>query len=193
MDAATLLRQHKNELIAAAAENTFIVFLCGPSIRNNKRSAVFRRKLKSALEKTKFEVVLGEDDGLEEGRLRIGGNAQDNELEFIKNHCNAIIIIADSVGSFCELGLFSWHFVHREGVLKKNGRDTDCILIIDKKFQGQISYLNEGPARAIEGFGQVIFADFSLHDFTPVVRRLENRRGVRVFDNKRGRPRGRRP
>jgi len=48
----------------------------------------------------KFEVVLGEDEGLLDPEIsELGINAQDSELLYIKEHCNAIIIVADSVGS----------------------------------------------------------------------------------------------
>lgn len=101
------IRDHKEELVKAAEESPFIVFLCGPTLdtENPEPSAALRASLTERLVAEGFEVVLGEDDGLEEARLDLGINAQDNELEFIRRHCNAVIVIADSVGAFCELGL----------------------------------------------------------------------------------------
>src|ERR1700674_329554 len=100
------LERHREELVEAARDAHFIVFLCGPNVAHDKHSARFRLKIKKRLEKEGFEVVLGEDEGLANAVLKgIGINAQDNEVEFIRKYCNAVIIIADSAGSFCELGL----------------------------------------------------------------------------------------
>ena len=103
------LKRFEAEFIAAASETPFIVFLCGPKLTANSPAAKFRTRIKERLETEGFEVILGEDDGLDNPRLKdIGINAQDSEVEFIRRFCNAVIIIADSVGAFCELGLFSW-------------------------------------------------------------------------------------
>jgi len=192
MSLADELKRHEAELVAAASKTPFIVFLCGPKLTANTRSAEFRARIKERLEREGFEVILGEDDGLDNPRLRgIGINAQDNEVEFIRRSCNAVIIIADSVGAFCELGLFSWHFVHRDGVFKKEKKapDMDCILLLRKKYRNDKSYLNQGPAAAVNGFGKVEFVNFSIYDGNSVVERLRHRRGVSTVDNRRGRPR----
>lgn len=187
---SALMTRHKAGLDQAAEENPFIVFLCGPTLSDlSKPSAKLRLDLKKALEAEKFEVVLGEDDGLEDGRVAVGVNAQDNELEFISTSCNAVILIADSVGAFCELGLFSWHFVHTGGKLKKTRGQTEFFLLLDEKFSDAKSYLKEGPTRAVNGFGTVLYVDFSSFDANPVLARMRDRRGVMIVDNKRGRPR----
>lgn len=187
------LKSHTDELVSAAQGFPFKVFLCGPNLSDGKPSAKLRARLKKKLEKEGFEVVLGEDEGLDNAELKaIGINAQDNELEFIRKYCNAVVIVADSVGAFCELGLFSWHFVHKDGVFK-DGQDTDCIVLIGKRFQRKISYLMAGPAAAVEGFGKVEFVSFAKYSGADLVRRLKQRRGVITLDNKRGRPRKRVP
>jgi len=185
-----LIDRHKGELLEASQNTPFIVFLCGPTLSNNSRpSAVLRAKLRDALAAEKIEVVLGEDDGLEDSRLAIGVNAQDNELEFIASSCNAVIVIADSVGSFCELGLFSWHFVHDDGLLHQTRQKTEFILLADEQFRDAKSYFNEGPAKAVNGFGVVHFVDFNTFDISPLLSRIRDRRGTMTVDNKRGRPR----
>jgi hypothetical protein len=192
MSLAEELKRYEAEFVAVASETPFIVFLCGPNLTAKKSSAKFRVRIKERLEQEGFEVILGEDDGLDNPRLRkIGINAQDNEVEFIRRSCNAVIIIADSVGAFCELGLFSWHFVHRDGVFKKEKKspDVDCILLLQKKYRNDKSYLNQGPAAAVNGFGKVEFVDFSAYDGGSVIERLRSRRGVSTVDNRRGRPR----
>ena len=92
------------------------------------------------------------------------------------------------MGGFCELGLFSWHFVHQHGAFS-HSRNTDCIVILNKKFRKDASYLNQGPAAAVAGFGKLEFVNFSAYDSVDIVARLKARRGVNTVDNKRGRPR----
>jgi hypothetical protein len=192
MRLAEELKRHADELVAAASETPFIVFLCGPKLTANSASARFRARIKERLEQEKFEVILGEDEGLDNPILKgIGLNAQDNEIEFIRKSCNAVIIIADSVGAFCELGLFSWHFVHQDGAFKKEkrGPEIDCILLLKRTYRNHVSYLSQGPAAAVNGFGKVEFVNFSAYDGNSVVERLRYRRGVITVDNRRGRPR----
>lgn len=161
-----------------------VVFLCGPSLALSKDNAgaALRKRIKEALENESFEVVLGEDDGLEDVRLTAtGGYAHENELEFIRRECGAVVLVADSVGSFCELGLF----VH--WLAKNPDRMCDFILLADVKYQGAKSYFNEGPAIAAEHFGRTLFVDFENADITPVLKRLIGRRSSHFYDG-RGRP-----
>ena len=182
------LTTYRSEFTEAASRSPFIVFLCGPTLKGTDPSAVLRRQLKEILEGDNFEVVLGEDDGLDNPEIhRIGVNAQDNELEFIQSHCGAVVIIASSVGSFCELALFSWHLVHSRGVIDSG--KTDCIVLIEEQFKDHKSYLNAGPAAAVSAYGRVEFINFSSYDPAPLLERLRLRRGVMTVDNKRGRPR----
>src|SRR5260370_14658721 len=146
MKVTEALEQHRDQLVKIASDAPFIVFLCGPNLEHDKSSSRLRSKIKQQLEKEGFEVVLGEDEGLANVDLKgIGINAQDNEVEFIRTSCNAVIIIADSVGSFCELGLFSWRFVHQDGAFRE-GQNTDCIVLLNEKYKDHVSYLNDGPA-----------------------------------------------
>jgi hypothetical protein len=162
--------------------------LCGPNIASTEAAAQLRRRIKERLEAEKFEVVLGEDDGLNNPDIhRIGVNAQDNELAFISSYCNAVVIVASSAGSFCELALFSWHLVHEHGEI--DGGKTDCIVLISSEYEAHQSYLNNGPAKAVRSFGKVEFVDFASYDCGALVERLRDRRGVTTVDNKRGRPR----
>lgn len=172
---------HKSDLLEVTEDSDFLVFLCGPSLDDKKpqSSAHLRMWLKERLEQENFEVVLGEDDGLENARLDIGVNAQDNELEFIRKHCRAVIVIADSVGAFCELGLFSWHYARETGVID---RQTDFILLVDKKYQNAKSYLNEGPFSAVEisgGYAQFVDLD---HPGDKIIDRLKKRRAMVGLD-----------
>lgn len=188
MNLADTLASYREELVDAASDSPFIVFLCGPNLSEDSPPATLRKTIKDRLEKEKFEVVLGEDEGLDNPSIhKIGINAQDNELAFISSYCNAIVIIASSVGSFCELALFSWHLVHASGEIDYG--KTDCIVLISDQYETSKSYLNLGPAAAVNVFGKVEFIDFASYDCDALVERLRGRRGITTVDNKRGRPR----
>lgn len=184
------------DLFKTSPDDRFTVFLCGPSIRARKNSgARVRRELARRLKKEGIKVFLGEDDGLENLRKIFNINAQDNELEFIQHSCDVIVLVAASVGSFCELGLFSWHHAHAHGVIRKSG-DKDFIVLIEKKYRdtaSRKSYLNEGPARAVLGFGMVSYANFSASKFDSeldtIIKRILERRTTYKLD-RRGRPAG---
>jgi hypothetical protein len=186
--------EYRTELVRTLPDSRFIVFLCGPSIKNrNNPGSRIRRQIMRLLRKEKIEVFLGEDDGLEDVRMKFKLNAQDNELEFIRHSCDAVIIVAGSVGSFCELGLFSWHYSHDDGVIKKSG-DKDFIVLIEKKHRNtktRKSYLNEGPGRAVLGRGMVSYIDFNGNgidtELESIIQRILERRTAFKLD-RRGRP-----
>lgn len=166
------------------SDNRMVIFLCGPSLKDVdvNPGARLRKRLQDELVAHGFEVVLGEDDGLEDVRLSItGGYAHDNELEFIRRECGAIVLVANSVGSFCELGLFV-HWLARQ-----DERMCDLVLIASDKFKDDKSYFNDGPARAADDFGRTLYVDFATADIEPVIRRLKGRRSTHFFDG-RGRP-----
>jgi hypothetical protein len=162
------------DLEGAFKKRKFVVFLCGPTLKiaDTDEAAALRKRIMQDLEAADFDVVLGEDDGLEHLRTKYSGMAHDNELQFIQGYSNAVVLIASSVGSFCELGLFSHQHVHT------NTRKTDFILIMDEEFQNDISYMNQGPAKAIDIYGQLLHCKFSTFDTTPLIDRLMTRRNV---------------
>ncbi len=167
-------------------KNRAVVFLCGPTLKDasTNSAAALRLRLRDALVADGFEVVLGEDDGLEDVRLKLSeGYAHDNELEFIQRECSAIVLVANSVGSFCELGLF----VH--WLARNEDRTCDLILLADQQYENHQSYFNEGPARAAADFGKALFVDFATADISPILRRLKGRRSTHFYDG-RGRPAG---
>ncbi len=176
------VQRHRSELEEAFAANPMVVFLCGPSLKAGTAGAALREKLKVMLEKERFEVVLGEDDGLEALRSKFKGiYAHINELKFLKGQCGAIVLIADSVGAYCELGLFAYEHT------KKDNKGRDFILIISKDYAGVPSYLNEGPAKAVDHFGALHYVDLNAFDGKEVLERLQGRRATFVVE-KRGRP-----
>ena len=166
--------------------NRAVVFLCGPTLKDaaTNSAAALRLRIRDALVAEGFEVVLGEDDGLEDVRLNVSdGYAHDNELEFVQRECSAIVLVANSVGSFCELGLF----VH--WLAGSADRTCDLILLADQQYENHQSYFNEGPARAAADFGKAMFVDFATLDIAPIVKRLKGRRSTH-FCHGRGRPAG---
>lgn len=181
------VERYRDELEDAFASNPMVVFLCGPSLSAGTPGAGLRARLKDMLEEDGFEVVLGEDDGLEDLRARFKGiYAHMNELEFLRRQCGAIVLIADSVGAYCELGLFAYEHT-KERKQKKGKPNQDFILIISEKYAGRPSYLNEGPAKAIRDFGALHYVDLSAFDGKPVLQRLQGRRATFVVE-RRGRP-----
>jgi len=183
--------QKHGEWLRGLSDNApYTVFLCGPTLNIKKpsASAQLRQRIMNELTAHDFEVVLGEDDGLENARLNFGFNAQDNELEFISHQCNAVVVIADSVGSFCELGLFSWHFVHEEGRIGTTTKPA-FIVLINNEFEGHNSYLNHGPIKSLLGFGNAYFVDYATYDPSNIKNILANRRSIETLD-RRGRPKG---
>ena len=178
------LELYSQELAELYHSKKFAVLLCGPTLGDlntlGKPGESLRKKLKDALEEKGFDVILGEDDGLEEPRLQYGMDAQENEMSFVKKHCNAIVLIASSIGAYCELGLFSYYKIHSTDKL-------DFILIISDEHEGKKSYLNLGPATAVKYWGKVYYKDLEKFDVSSVVKRLEQRRAVLWMDDK-GRP-----
>ena len=188
------VQQHAEMLRQLSAEASFTVFLCGPTLQDDapQPAATLRQQLITILEEDGFEVVLGEDDGLENERLKLGFNAQDNELEFISNQCNAVVIVADSVGSFCELGLFTWHFVHENGSIDRAVMPAFIVLVHEQHSPTSISpktsYFNEGPIGSLQGFGTPLYVNFEEYDAGDIRKILRNVRSTQTLD-RRGRPR----
>lgn len=182
------IRKKATQLFAEQLEKEFsckdfVVFLCGPTLKDlSLPGARLRKQLKDAFEAEGFDVVLGEDDGLEEPRLKFDLYAHENELRFIEKHCGAVVLVATSVGAFCELGLFSYKKTH-------DANHPDFILIVDEKYKDDKSYFNEGPAAAVEDHGKVMFGNLDDFDITPIIKRLRRRRTVYPTD-KSGRPPG---
>lgn len=181
------VKNFAKDLDGVFKKRKYVVFLCGATLKiagtteDKDNSAGLRKRIKEELEAEEFDVVLGEDDGLENLRKKYSVMAHENELRFIQQQSNTVLLIASSVGSFCELGLFSHQHV------RENSRGTDFILILDEKYKSDISYINEGPAKAIEKFGELVHGDFSKFDTQPIMERLKTWRNV-WFTKAKGRP-----
>jgi hypothetical protein len=83
---------------------------------------------------------------------------------------------------------FSWHYVHNNGRFTKSSLRPDLVVLIEKKYENDHSYLNEGPAKTVKHYGKLEFVDFDDYDATPLVERLSERRAIFSIET-RGRPR----
>jgi hypothetical protein len=152
--------QFEEEIQEVAQDKLFTVFLCGPTMKELKKpSAALRKLILDDLEGAGFEVVLGEDDGLVELQDDLGGDAQTNELGFINKKADAVVLIADSPGSYSELGLFSHHH-------SSSSRKFSFILLINKTFNGDGSYISQGPVQLVEANGNIIFTELEKRDYS---------------------------
>lgn len=177
--------RYADELAEIFASNKHVVFLCGPSLKDMARpGAKLRSELEEKLTDENFEVVLGEDDGLEELREKYHSYAHLNEVKFIRNQCNTVLVIASSVGSFCEIGLFSYLRTLPKNVEEEWG-SADIILLVDESYKDEKSYLNEGPAMAVDDHdGKIFYGDLESFDTTKLLERLRRRRAAWIASGK---------
>lgn len=169
----------------------FTVFLCGPSIASCKPSAKLRKLIKDELENQNFGVFLGEDDGVEELKKRYGLDAQNAEISYVDEieECRAIVLIADSVGSYCELGLFNWLYACG-GKETFSQDELDFFVILDKKYENDESYLNNGPiANLRECNAQIYHCNFHCFDMNnflnDFLREINKKRARLAFNARR--------
>ncbi|MEB8387427.1 hypothetical protein OO012_09320 [Rhodobacteraceae bacterium KMM 6894] len=140
---------------ATRLRERYRVFLAGPFIdiskddkaaENNSSNA---KRLRYALHKEMTEqghhVYLGEDVELRtNGQKHYGkkSNAVTFERHHILNHCDALIVLPSSVGSFCEAG--DW--VSTPKTCEK------MLMIIEKQYEGETNYVNLGPVEMARMF-----------------------------------------
>ena len=169
----------REEMDTQIKDCPYIVFLCGPSPSKTeeKASSKLRTDINSLLKEEGFQVIMGEDAGLEKLREEYGLDAQTNEIHLLRNQDNkAIVLIADSVGSHCELGLFSWLYAQN----CKLGLDRNIVsffVIADQQYMNDESYFNQGPIAMLkEADGKVLFCDFSTFDMDDILKPLNRKR-----------------
>lgn len=167
--------------------NSLTVFLCGPSYtKRPEAGAELRFRLEQALTNEGFEVVPGEDDGLVSLQETYGKYAHQNEREFVTSQAAAIVLVADSAGSLCELGMFA------DRITELNSPAQAFVVLMEERYKGDNSYINLGPAKVVEDMKKLIYADFSNFNESEVVDYLKRLRTV-VISERRGRPRRRTP
>jgi hypothetical protein len=145
------LRQFEDEAVAQAAEKRRTdvrVFLGGPFIDIHKSrlssyisdgAALLRHRLFFYLENNMgCTVSIGEMTELEDVYRENYGPSFDSatmEISHISNNCDAVIIIPNSPGSFCELG----YFAASDDVCQK------MLVLMNQKYASPPGYIHLGP------------------------------------------------
>lgn len=180
---ASRISGHK-EVVATESElKPFVVLLCAPSTVSNEKSgsAKLGLKIRDALVADKFEVVLGEDDGINDPRISSTGNSAIDEFEFVKNKCNAVVILADSIGTFCTLGIVSWNLANDHEPIKEG---VDFIVLVNGSHAEKSQFFRRGSYAILEGAGKAEFISFESYDISPIVDRLRSRRSFYTLDRR---------
>lgn len=181
----TSAAQKKDE--ANAADTSLNIFLAGPFIELNaetvpqvkKKRTIILSQIRNLIQKAtrsndKFSeaqllrlnlyknleclghiIYLGEDQALRQnGKKNFGdkSNAVFYERQYIKEHTDAVIVLPSSPGSFCEIGDWASDKIICPTML----------VIIDKKYKGEPSYINDGIALAAQHFrAKVVYEHYA--------------------------------
>lgn len=128
------------------------VFLCGKAICPEEYDASNRGVIQRYIEKKSKDIFIVLSEKLWED----GFNSNIDLLtfeDFLAEVSDAIVLFAESVGSFCELGAFSY--------ADKLFCDK-LIIVIDEKYKGEKSFILTGPTEKAKKDGAtVVFAPLS--------------------------------
>jgi hypothetical protein len=163
------IRAFSAEKLALASRREgmqIMVFLAGPfieidnpprSLARNKAS-ILRYALYKHIEQSDYDVSLGEyRELLDSYAAALGAqhNAALAEIGHAKDAVDAIVLLPSSPGSFSELGAFA----SQKKICEK------MLIIIDKKYESDINYVNLGPSVLAKNLGsEVIYIDYSDHN-----------------------------
>ncbi|WP_419913483.1 hypothetical protein [Hoeflea sp.] len=164
------IRRYKQAAAQDAAERDYRslnVFLAGPFIdiekpatdpdNNGSNAKKLRYHLYSSLEAKGHVVYLGEDVEMRvNGTANFGkyANAVVYERHHLTNHNEAVIVLPDSPGSFCEIGDWASSPETCAGML----------LLIDGTHEGKLNYINEGVVKFAKSNGaDVQYIDYANH------------------------------
>ena len=164
------VRRYRQAAAKDAAEREYRslnVFLAGPFIdiakaandpdNDGSNAKKLRFHLYFSLEKIGHVVYLGEDVEMRvNGAANYGkyANAVVYERHHLTNHNDAVIVLPDSPGSFCEIGDWASSPDTCEGML----------LLIDSAHEGELNYINEGVVKFAKSNGaEVQYIDYSDH------------------------------
>jgi hypothetical protein len=173
--AVNRLQAHKSVLADISSQKDFKVLLCGPSLSETERSdgARLNSRLKSLFESEGFDVILGENDGLKNIDFSKHGNSIVGEFEFVKSSCNAVVIIAETIGAWCELSLFSWQIANDP---KARNRAVDLIVLISDEHITGNEFFRAGTYSLVNSYGKADFVCLAQYDPTILLERLRGRR-----------------
>lgn len=141
------------------------IFIAGPYIDKSKdrsdshnsstNGKALRFDVVKYYEAKGHNIYLGEDVELKRiGNSHYGAasNAVFFERHYILKNIDALIVFPDGPGVFCEFG--DW--ATTADTCKK------MLVVIDKKYEGEPSYINDGTAKAAKHFGAtVLYEDYT--------------------------------
>jgi len=169
-------RIKKLEMVARADEvrraaERYEIFVAGPYIDKTKdkdaddNAASDAKRLRYHIyeyyRSAGHNMYLGEDVELREIGVKHYGSAANAvfyERHYINSNINALIVFPAGPGVFCEFG--DW--ATSESLCKK------MLVVIDKKYEGRPSYINDGTAKAAAYFGATVLY-FNYCDIEQIV------------------------
>jgi hypothetical protein len=156
----------KLEVARRKAASELKVFLAGPYVEKNwddqkltgaSPGARLRLRLIEMIESLEHAVVLGEHRGVAEvttGTIPSNGNVVLSELQLVED-ADAVVIVPDSPGSFCELG--SW--------LMRDDFPPKTLILGNKLFESIFGYVSHGAfVMAADMHARVEWVDYSDAD-----------------------------
>lgn len=161
------------------------VFVAGPEIQRTWNGHEWRRRSKSTLlrlrvhnlvESSGHESVLGEHRLIATMAATAMSHAPSvvvSETYVAATSCNAIIIIPDSPGSFCELGLWT----QDEALCSK------MLILANEQFESFVSYINPGVfGVAADNHAEIRWVDYgNWRSCRGIVEEFLDRRQQKVF------------
>ena len=151
-----------------------IIFVCGAGTQDKSKKSLRDQFTAYAKNNLKNFKTLFPENALKqnlEGETILYKNLSDFEILIAElSHC--ILIFPESVGSFCELGLFS----ASEEIRKK------MLVVSDFNYQSDESFLNDGPIQTItrhSKFGKAHQLNYKKPDFEPIIRLIERKSDIK--------------
>jgi hypothetical protein len=152
------------------------VFVAGPFIELDKPVSdpvnsesdpkKVRYDLATYLQSLGHVVYLGEDVEMRKlGRQNFGkySNAVIYERNYIVKHCNAVVALPSSPGSFCEIG--DW--------VSTTNTCGKLLMFIEDRYRKQLNYINEGVVKqALRHGAKVDYVSFK--NLAGIRRKVEN-------------------
>ena len=164
---AKFLEQERFLNAAASSGLQRKAFLAGPYIEIEKRprkskknvASMLRFELYQRLSNEGWVVTLGEYKeliGASQSTFGRHNNSAAAEIAHARQkNLDAIVMLPSSPGSFLELGAFA----HIGEICRK------MIVIIDRKYESHINYMNSGPVRVAKSLGaDVVFENYEDHE-----------------------------
>lgn len=135
-----ILNSIYNKIFKKFLFHSSYIFLCGCKV-TDKNS--FRNKINEVLPKLYSDIKVIYPENIFKGYLRDNKNKDMLELETVlASNADAICIIHESVGSFAELGAFTYD--------NKSTYFDRIIIITEKQYSRKQSFINVGPIKRVK-------------------------------------------